>query len=115
MKDVRERQLVYALIGLIVPGSRSSCQAPAMPNGRCRMHGGSSPGAPKGNKNALKHGRYSAEAGGPLRWQQARGGLQARAVAVKYVLLDDLIVRLSADCPWRVRRTLSVSTSGRKS
>jgi len=26
------------------------------------MHGGMSPGAPKGNKNAFKHGRYSAEA-----------------------------------------------------
>jgi uncharacterized protein YjcR len=26
------------------------------------MHGGSSPGAPKGNKNAFKHGRYTAEA-----------------------------------------------------
>jgi hypothetical protein len=25
-----------------------------MKNGRCRMHGGTSPGAPKGNKNALK-------------------------------------------------------------
>jgi hypothetical protein len=33
-----------------------------MPNGRCRMHGGLSPGAPKGNRNAFKHGRYSAEA-----------------------------------------------------
>lgn len=33
-----------------------------MPNGRCRLHGGLSPGAPKGNKNALKHGRYTAEA-----------------------------------------------------
>jgi hypothetical protein len=33
-----------------------------MPNGRCRMHGGMSPGAPRGNKNALKHGRYTAEA-----------------------------------------------------
>jgi hypothetical protein len=40
----------------------NSCRAPAMPNGRCRMHGGLSPGAPKGNKNALKHGRYTAEA-----------------------------------------------------
>jgi uncharacterized protein YjcR len=40
----------------------SSCQAPAMPNGRCRLHGGKSTGAPKGNRNALKHGRYSAEA-----------------------------------------------------
>jgi uncharacterized protein YjcR len=38
------------------------CQSPAMANGRCRMHGGPSPGAPKGNKNALKHGRYGAEA-----------------------------------------------------
>ena len=26
------------------------------------MHGGKSPGAPKGNRNAWKHGRYSAEA-----------------------------------------------------
>jgi uncharacterized protein YjcR len=33
-----------------------------MPNARCRMHGGKSPGAPKGNQNAFKHGRYSAEA-----------------------------------------------------
>lgn len=32
-----------------------------MPNGRCRMHGGPSPGAPAGNQNARKHGRYSAE------------------------------------------------------
>jgi hypothetical protein len=33
-----------------------------MPNGRCRMHGGMSPGAPRGNKNAFKHGRYTIEA-----------------------------------------------------
>jgi len=33
-----------------------------MKNGRCRMHGGTSPGAPKGNRNAWKHGHYSAEA-----------------------------------------------------
>jgi hypothetical protein len=32
-----------------------------MANGRCRMHGGTNPGAPKGNKHAFKHGRYSAE------------------------------------------------------
>jgi hypothetical protein len=42
--------------------SGSRCRSPAMPNGRCRMHGGSSPGAPRGNKNALKHGHYTAEA-----------------------------------------------------
>jgi hypothetical protein len=33
-----------------------------MPNGRCRMHGGLSPGAPQGNRNAFKHGRFTAEA-----------------------------------------------------
>jgi hypothetical protein len=38
------------------------CGSPAMLNGRCRMHGGLSPGAPKGNQNALKHGRYTADA-----------------------------------------------------
>jgi hypothetical protein len=38
------------------------CQSPAMKNGRCRMHGGPSPRAPKGNKNAFKHGRYTNEA-----------------------------------------------------
>jgi len=38
------------------------CRSPAMSNGRCRMHGGPSPGAPKGNKNAFKHGRYGADA-----------------------------------------------------
>jgi hypothetical protein len=33
-----------------------------MANGRCRMHGGANPGAPKGNRNAFKHGRYTAQA-----------------------------------------------------
>lgn len=30
-----------------------------MPNGRCRMHGGKSTGAPKENKNAEKHGLFT--------------------------------------------------------
>jgi hypothetical protein len=34
----------------------------AMTNGRCRMHGGMSPGAPKVNRNAYKHRRYTADA-----------------------------------------------------
>jgi hypothetical protein len=38
------------------------CQSPAMPNGRCRLHGGLSPGAPKGNRNARKHGQYAVDA-----------------------------------------------------
>lgn len=39
------------------------CQAPAVAGRtRCRMHGGASgSGAPKGNKNALKHGLYTQE------------------------------------------------------
>lgn len=40
----------------------SPCRSPAMPNGRCRLHGGLSTGAPNGNRNAVKHGRYTAEA-----------------------------------------------------
>jgi hypothetical protein len=36
------------------------CQAPAMANGRCRLHGGLSPGAPTGERNGnYRHGRYS--------------------------------------------------------
>jgi hypothetical protein len=40
------------------------CQGPAVTGkARCRMHGGApGSGAPRGNKNALKHGRFSAEA-----------------------------------------------------
>lgn len=40
----------------------SPCKSGAMPNGRCRMHGGKSKGPPKGSQNALKHGYYTAEA-----------------------------------------------------
>ncbi len=38
------------------------CHGPAMANGRCRLHGGKSPGAPRGNRNAWVHGHFSAEA-----------------------------------------------------
>ncbi len=38
-----------------------TCKAPAMANGRCRVHGGASTGPKRPNsaKNALKHGFYS--------------------------------------------------------
>lgn len=40
--------------------SGKSCQnKPIAGKKRCRLHGGLSPGAPKGNKNNLKHGIYS--------------------------------------------------------
>ncbi len=38
------------------------CKNWAMTNGRCRMHGGKSIGAPKGNQNAFKHGIRSRSA-----------------------------------------------------
>lgn len=41
--------------------SGGSCAAPRIAGGpRCRMHGGRGSGAPKGNRNALKHGLYTA-------------------------------------------------------
>ena len=41
----------------------SACPSPAVSGKkRCRMHGGAAgSGAPKGNKNALKHGAYTRE------------------------------------------------------
>lgn len=43
--------------------SGSPCQSKAMPNGRCRMHGGSSKngGAPQKNKNAVKDGNIYSQ------------------------------------------------------
>ena len=38
------------------------CRAPAMANGRCRMHGGKLRGGPPGNRHAWKYGAYSREA-----------------------------------------------------
>ena len=39
--------------------SGNTCKNWAMPNGRCRMHGGKSTGPPKGNQNSKKHGFFS--------------------------------------------------------
>lgn len=39
------------------------CRSPVVRGrARCRMHGGTNPGAPMGNKNAERHGYYSAQA-----------------------------------------------------
>jgi uncharacterized protein YjcR len=44
--------------------SGKPCRSPAVSGKRrCRMHGGApGSGAPRGNKNAMKHGRYTREA-----------------------------------------------------
>jgi uncharacterized protein YjcR len=43
--------------------SGKPCMSPAVSGKtRCRMHGGAAgSGAPRGNKNAVKHGRYTRE------------------------------------------------------
>ena len=41
-------------------GKSAFCQARKVTGKkRCRMHGGTNNGAPKSNKNAFKHGKYS--------------------------------------------------------
>ena len=61
-----------------------ACQSPAMANGRCRMHGGKSPGAPAGNKRALKHGGRSAEL---VAWRKAANDvLRENRVLLREVL-----------------------------
>jgi hypothetical protein len=44
--------------------SGAPCRSPAVADKkRCRMHGGAKgSGAPRGNKNAIKHGAYTGEA-----------------------------------------------------
>ena len=62
------------------------CRSPTMPNGRCRMHGGLSTGAPKGNKNALKHGFYTSEAIAKRR----EASVMLRALKALALQLDNL-------------------------
>ncbi len=72
--------------------SGAPCKSPAMPNGRCRMHGGTSPGAPSGPANGgWKHGLRSAEV-----IERRR-----RAVANGRALRDDVerLSRIAADKP----------------
>jgi hypothetical protein len=43
--------------------SGKPCQCPAMANGRCRIHGGVNPGAPKGERNGnYRNGTRTNEA-----------------------------------------------------
>lgn len=64
MKLPEPKQLASAPRCLARNRSGNPCQCPAVKGKkRCRMHGGAAgSGAPKGNRNALKHGRYTREA-----------------------------------------------------
>ena len=82
------------------------CQAPAMKNGRCRLHGGLSTGpkTPEGlarsRKARWKHGLYSAEAKQARRafrvrskWENRFFGMLER-VDEMFLLLDEIAERL---------------------
>lgn len=60
-------------------------------NGRCRMHGGTSPGAPAGNKRAWKHGIYS---------NRITPQEEADIAPVDIASLDD-VLRLTRVLLWR--------------
>ncbi|WP_418887265.1 HGGxSTG domain-containing protein [Hyphomonas oceanitis] len=64
VRGIREITGVPALSNNETCGAKTRrghpCRSRSMPNGRCRLHEGKSPGAPKGNRNAWKHGKYSA-------------------------------------------------------
>ena len=68
MRDNPMREARTALEQHPQCGARSKrtgfpCKAPSMPNGRCRLHGGKSPGAPSGEKHwNYRHGRRSKAA-----------------------------------------------------
>ena len=72
--------------------SAAPCKSPAMPNGRCRMHGGRSPGAPSGPANGMwKHGLRSAE----VIERRSRGVARGRALRDEIERLS----RIAADKP----------------
>ena len=70
-----------------------------MKNGRCRMHGGTSPGAPKGNRNAWKHGQYSAEAIATRHTISALIRFSGELGAKVWAVYSDTTRRLLSNCP----------------
>ena len=58
------------------------CQSPPVPGRtRCRLHGGLSPGAPRGSRNGnYTNGEWTAEAIEERRWLQSLGLMRAYAL-----------------------------------
>lgn len=74
--------------------SGQPCQNRAMANGRCRMHGGKSTGAPKGNQNARTHGIYAdvlAEDEKGL-WEQVEVGNLDNAIKIAHLQLRRALI-----------------------
>lgn len=71
-------QLAQARRCLAMTRKGTACRSPAVKgNPRCRMHGGKGSGAPRGNRNAWKHGGRSAEAEAAARYLKAMARLIA--------------------------------------
>lgn len=55
--------LVHPRCGAHARTTGQPCRCPAMANGRCKLHGGKSPGAPRGAQNGnFRHGQRTKEA-----------------------------------------------------
>jgi hypothetical protein len=63
MHEARTALAVHPRCGAYCRTTGKPCENPAMANGRCRMHGGKSPGAPRGQRHPkFKHGRRTIQA-----------------------------------------------------
>jgi hypothetical protein len=83
------------------PMNAPRCRAPAMANGRCRMHGGKSTGPrteaglARSRAARLKHGRYSRQSRQARRYRK-----ELRALMYKYQQTVDFLLENGPD--WRV-------------
>lgn len=74
--------------------SGQPCQNRAMANGRCRMHGGKSTGAPKANQNARTHGIYSDALADDEKglWEQVEVGNLDNAIKIAHLQLRRALI-----------------------
>jgi len=70
------------------------CLCPAMPNGRCRLHGGKSPGAPIGKANGnYKNGNYTKR---HKAFKQATKAIKAAIRQNDYTAIDKVLIEIEA-------------------
>ena len=71
--------------------SGMGCQSPAVQGKRrCRMHGGTNPGPPKGNRSTRKRGGYSAQIKAAKRYLKKMANLLAAELLTDYPGLFDV-------------------------
>ncbi len=95
----------------------TACLSPAIRGRpRCRKHGGSwRSGAPKRNRNAFKHGWYTAETQEGLRYLRkvARSGGVTTSrqpdAAISELMLQAPVLRLSCRCLFKIERSVEIN------